>query len=70
MKESINMREVRKQRKGKYKRSTITIRVEVDREVFFKLESLKARMKATTWREFFDKILEKEDILASDMISY
>ena len=68
--EVIDMREVRKQQKNKLSGSRITLRVDLDPETFFQLSEVKIRMRCKTWEEFIKKILEKREILESDVVAF
>jgi len=55
---------------GEKKESKVTLRVDIDEDTYFKLKMLMAKMRCTTWEEFIKKILEKREILESDVVAF
>jgi hypothetical protein len=70
VREVIDLSELRRMQKPKLTGSKITLRIDLDPEEFFQLRELKDRMRCRNWREFIKKILEKREILASDIVAF
>jgi len=55
---------------GEKKENRVTLRVVLDEDTYFKLKMLMAKMRCATWEEFIKKILEKREILESDVVAF
>jgi len=70
MRDVINRRELFRRRRPRLSGDKIDLRVTLPKDEFFQLRELKERMKCRNWYEFFKKILEKKEILESDIVAF